>query len=111
MPRPATRPNSAGDGWAPTCSRGASLGTSHRPTRTSERQSATAWASDGSGRGNPPADTGDQHSDVLPVALVIVAEQVNEVTLLVADCDQHIDRHPCREQQVAEGHVRRCPEG
>ena len=45
------------------------------------------------------------------IILIVAAEIADQVALLVADGDQHIDRHADREQQVAVGHVRRRPEG
>src|ERR1700742_4418147 len=51
-----------------------------------------------------------QHADLVAVALIVLAEQADEIMLLVTDRDEHIDRHSSGEQQVPAGHFRRCPE-
>src|SRR3954471_23251112 len=96
-------------GSAAICSRAASQATSPIRRTTSAPRSASRSASKGSGAAPPEARR--QHADVAPVVLIIAAEIADEVALLVADGDQHIDRHADREQQMPRGHFRRRPEG
>src|SRR5687768_7751746 len=109
MPSSATRRRWAEAGSERICSRDAIRGISPRPILTWARLSATAGASEQSAGGSPlpPADARDQHPDLFAIFLIIAAEIADEVAFLVADGDQHIDRHAKREEQMAFGHPRR----
>jgi len=52
-----------------------------------------------------------QHSDLLAIAAVLVAEGVDHVTLFQLDRDQDVSGRRHREQQVTDGHRWRRPEG
>ena len=53
----------------------------------------------------------DQHRHLLAIATVLIAEQVDQIALLEPDADQDIAGGPHGEQQMAQGHRRRRPEG
>src|SRR5205085_8014906 len=60
---------------------------------------------------SPAAEPGHQHADALSIIFVILAEQADEVALLMDDRDPHIGRHAERQEQVAVAHLRSGPEG
>ena len=61
--------------------------------------------------GSAPRKAWPDHRHARPVVLVLVAEVFDQVSLLEADRNGHVDRHRDREQEVAQGHRRRHPEG
>src|SRR5579883_2495510 len=59
----------------------------------------------------PAAKAGQQHRDALAILLVAGTELRDEIAFLERDADEDVESGHGREQQMAEGHVWRCPEG
>src|SRR5947209_4035881 len=92
-------------GSAPTSSIAGSRGISPAcPTTRAPRSASRSASRRCAGR------IAGEHADAGTVPPVILAEETGKVALLVMNGDQHVDRKPDGEEQVAGGHKRRRPE-